>query len=55
LLLQWIFGPQFAHPFPVKEDIGVRASSDESFGFLPWITILLTALVVLIACLVATR
>jgi hypothetical protein len=39
----------------MKEDIGTRASSEESFGFLPWITFLLTTLFVLAACLVATR
>jgi hypothetical protein len=39
----------------MKETIGPRDSGDESFGLLPWITLLLIALVVLIACLVAIR
>jgi hypothetical protein len=39
----------------MKETIGPRDSGDESFGLLPWITVLLTVLVVLVACLVAVR
>jgi hypothetical protein len=39
----------------MKEDIGPRASTEESFGLLPWITFLLSALVVLVACLIAVR
>jgi hypothetical protein len=39
----------------MKETIGPRDTGDESFGILPWITLLLTALVVLVACLVAIR
>jgi hypothetical protein len=39
----------------MKETISPRPSGDESFGLLPWITVLLTALVVLFACLVAVR
>jgi len=39
----------------MKEDISPRASADEPFGLLPWITVLLSALVVLVACLVAVR
>ncbi len=33
----------------------MNSTTKDSFGFLPWVTVLLTALVVLIACLVATR
>lgn len=33
----------------------VRTSSEDSFGLLPWITALLSALVLLIACLAAIR
>jgi hypothetical protein len=33
----------------------MRATEDESFGLLPWIMALLTALVVLIGCLAAAR
>ncbi len=33
----------------------MRATEDDSFGLLPWIMILLTALVVLIGCLAAAR
>jgi hypothetical protein len=39
----------------MKEDISARSTSDESFGLLPWITILLTAAVVLFAWMIATR
>ena len=38
-----------------KKAMSTRASSEESFGLLPWITFLLTALVALFACLVAAR
>jgi hypothetical protein len=32
------------------EDKTMRGAATDSFGFLPWVTILLTALVVLAAC-----
>jgi hypothetical protein len=39
----------------MKKVMSMRATPGESFGVLPWVTFLLTALVVLIACLIATR
>ena len=35
--------------------MAVRAPNDESFGALPWVTVLFSALVMLIAYLLATR
>jgi hypothetical protein len=49
------FGYAFAQAFALEEDIKMNSSTKDSFGFLPWVTVLLTALVVLIACLIATR
>jgi len=34
---------------------GARATNDQSFGILPWVSVLLTALVVLIASVIAMR
>jgi hypothetical protein len=36
------------------EDKTMRGTTSDSFGFLPWVTILLTALVVLAACYFST-
>jgi hypothetical protein len=36
------------------EDKIMRGTATDSFGFLPWVTILLTALVVIAACYFAT-
>ncbi len=35
--------------------MATRVSDEQSFGFLPWITVLLTAVAVLFACIVAIR
>jgi len=47
------FGCTFAHKFNV-EDKTMRGTSSDSFGFLPWVTILLTALVILAACYITS-
>jgi len=44
-----VFGYSFASIIAV-EDKTMRGAATDSFGFLPWVTILLTALVVLAAC-----
>lgn len=50
-----IFGRSVAHSLAMKPEASAGATDHESFGLLPWITILLTALAVAIACLLATR
>jgi hypothetical protein len=35
--------------------MSMNSTTKESFGFLPWITVFLTVLAVLIACLAAAR
>jgi hypothetical protein len=47
------FGNSHA-PNIAVEDKTMRGAASDSFGFLPWVTILLTALVVLAACYFAT-
>jgi hypothetical protein len=48
------FGRQFAQS-TAEEDTAMRHTNDQSFGVLPWVSVLLTALVVLIAYVIATR
>jgi hypothetical protein len=47
------FGYSFAHKIAV-EDKTMRGTASDSFGFLPWVTILLTALVILAACYISS-
>ncbi|HTC63210.1 MAG TPA: hypothetical protein VK709_10240 [Candidatus Saccharimonadales bacterium] len=47
------FGYSFAHKMSV-EDKTMRGATSDSFGFLPWVTILLTALVILAACYISS-
>ena len=49
------FGHVFARLVAMSQDSSLQASNQDSFGFLPWITVLVTALVVVFACLIATR
>jgi len=46
-------GNTIAHGIDV-EDKTMRGAASDSFGFLPWVTILLTALVILAACYFTT-
>lgn len=39
----------------MREEVRTHASEHDSFGLLPWIMLLLTALAVVTACLIAVR
>lgn len=49
------FGRSVALTIAMKPEASIGTTDHDSFGVLPWITILLTALVCAIACLIAAR